>query len=145
MTLPPNGLYILPGCPLPWKAPFVGTRGTFSPRHAVMIEYRKILANQHQGDLLDEAIVVDLFFYMPIPKSASKKKRELMLSGDIRPEGTPDRTNTCKLAEDCLQGSVIKNDSKIVDGRVGKWYSDNPRTEIYITRLKDMKNRCDIG
>lgn len=58
-----------------------------------------------------------------------------MLDNTIRPETTPDRINLGKLYEDCLQQIVIGNDSKIVDGRVAKFYGENPRTEIYIEPL----------
>lgn len=126
---------IIPGVPLPWKAPYVGTRGAWSPRWEVVKEFKRILQMQYDGPIIDVAINCDLIFYLPIPKSASKRKREDMLSGKMRPESTPDRTNLGKLYEDCLQGIVIRKDSKIVDGRVAKFYGDPPRTVILISKI----------
>ncbi len=126
----------IPGPPLPWKAAFVGSRGAYSPRYSISIEIKKIIRTLYQGPILDEALIVDLIFHMPIPKSTSKKKRLLMISGIERPEGTPDRINMGKYYEDLLQDIVIKNDSKIVGGRVDKYYSEEPRTEIKIWKLK---------
>ena len=126
---------VILGVPLCWKAPYVGTRGAFSPRFHHMNFMREIVAEQYKGPLLDQAVICDLAFFMPIPKAASKKRRLQMLCGMIRPEGTPDRINLGKLAEDFLQGIVLKNDSKIVGGKVEKFYGAVPRTEIKITLL----------
>jgi Holliday junction resolvase RusA-like endonuclease len=126
---------VINGVPLPWKAPYVGSKGAYSPRYHEVQIFRKIIQDQYHGEIIDVAINCDLVFYMPIPKSVSKKKRQLMLSGSIRPEVTPDRTNMAKLYEDCLQGIVIKNDAKIVDGRISKYYSEVPRTVIVIEKV----------
>lgn len=126
---------IIPGQPLPWKAPYVGTRGAFSPRYHESQIIKKLIREQYCGDLLDGPLCCDCLFYLQIPKSTSKKRRALMLSGHIRPEGTPDRTNLAKLIEDLLQGIVIVNDKKIVDGRVAKFYSEIPETIILVERI----------
>ncbi len=123
------------GIPIPWKAPYVGSRGAFSPRYNEMKIIKSEIASQYSGPLIDIAICADFVFYMPIPKNTSKKRREAMTKGLLRPEKTPDRTNICKLYEDCLQGIVIKNDAKIVDGRVAKFYGEIPCTQIYIIEV----------
>ena len=117
---------------MPWKAPYVGTRGAYSPRYHESKIIKELIRAQYKGEIIDVAIQCDLTFFMPIPKATRKKKRLLMLCDQLRPEGTPDRTNMAKLYEDLLQGIVIRKDSKIVDGRVSKFYSENPRTEIHI-------------
>lgn len=122
----------IPGVPLPWKAPFVGSKGCWSPRYEISKKIRPIIQEQYKGDILEEALIVEIFFHMPIPKATSKKRRLLMLEGKIRPTTTPDRTNMAKYFEDLLQGIVIKNDSQIVDGRISKWYDENPRSVINI-------------
>jgi len=121
---------IIPGVPLPWKAPYVGTHGAFSPRYEAAKIIKSLIRQQYDGPVLDGYFWVDLFFYMPIPKSISKKKRQMMIDGKIRPESGGDRTNLSKFYEDLLQGIVIKNDKKIVDGRVAKWYGEEPKTVI---------------
>lgn len=126
---------VIEGVPLPWKAPFVGSRGAYSPRYNEMKIFKSEIAHQYGGPLIETAVNVDLIFYMPIPKSTSKKKRALMISGHLRPEGPPDRTNLAKLYEDCLQQIVIGKDSRIVDGRIAKFYGEIPRTEIYIESI----------
>jgi Holliday junction resolvase RusA-like endonuclease len=125
----------IPGIPIPWKAPYVGSRGAFSPRYKEMKIIKFEIDAQYKGPLIDTAVWVDLFFFMPIPKSTSKKKRQAMIGGFIRPTGTPDRCNLCKLYEDCLQGIVIGKDSKIIDGRVAKFYGEEPCTLIHIKEI----------
>lgn len=123
---------VIEGNPIPWRAAVVTKKGTFSPRHKQKKQFCSQIQSQYQGDLLTVPVIVDMFFFMPIPKSTSKKNTSLMINGDLRPAKTPDRTNLAKLYEDCLQGIVIKNDSQIVGGMVGKFYSPHPRTVIYI-------------
>ena len=124
---------IIPGVPVPWKSPKVTRKGTFSPHYRDSKKIRLIIASQYKGLILDQAIRVDAEFFMPIPKSASKIKRALMLDHYIRPVGPPDRTNMLKLYEDCLQGIVINKDSRIVEGDARKFYGENPKTVLTIS------------
>jgi len=126
---------ILEGHPIPWKAPYVGVRGAFSPLTRIMNDLRAILKEDYKEPLLDEALSMDLNFYLKIPKGVSKKVRELMISGKMRPIKTPDRDNLQKFISDVLQGVVYKNDSVIVAGSSEKWYAESPRTEITIKKI----------
>lgn len=132
--------YVIPGPPIPWKAPYVGTKGAFSTRTAVIHDFREIVRKQHKGPLFDDQIAVELIFVMPIPMATSQKKRLLMLLGDIRPKKRPDRGNLLKLYEDSLIGSAITDDSIIVDGPPRKFYGDKPKTIIRIYTLQEYKN-----
>ena len=76
-------------------------------------------------------IVVDAF--VAIPKSTTKRDREKMLSGELRPvKRILDADNATKLAMDALNGVAYYDDAQIVEETGRKFYSDNPRTEIYI-------------
>jgi Holliday junction resolvase RusA-like endonuclease len=126
---------LIEGTPIPWKAPYVGTRGAFSPRYKEMQMFRFLVKQQYKGEVLLCAVMCEMKFFMPIPKATSNKRRLLMIDGDIRPTARPDRTNCAKLFEDCLNGIVIKDDSQIVGGNISKWYGEEPRTEITIWKL----------
>lgn len=126
---------VVPGTPIPFKSAFTSKNGSFNPRWREMGIIKQMLLEQYKDQLVDGAVCVDFFFYMPIPKSASKKNRASMLLGTMRPITRPDRDNMSKLYSDCLQGTIICDDSQIVDGRIAKYYSDDPRTEIRIERL----------
>jgi Holliday junction resolvase RusA-like endonuclease len=96
---------------------------------------KSIISEQYHGELIDGAIKCEMRFYMPIPKSASKKKRARMIAGELRPITRPDISNTAKFSEDCLLGIVIKDDSAIVDSSLHKYYGEQPRTEIELCQI----------
>ena len=75
-------------------------------------------------------------FYMPIPKSWSKRKKQLAINGDIKPSVKPDIDNLCKAVLDALNGGIAYHDDKqIVELHLSKMYSDHPRTEIELEEL----------
>lgn len=77
-------------------------------------------------------------FYIRIPKQTSKKRREAMLAGEIRPiVRNMDVDNTLKLVMDALLTVAYEDDSQIVEATGRKFYSDKPRTEIFIARINN--------
>ncbi|HII95328.1 MAG TPA: RusA family crossover junction endodeoxyribonuclease [Candidatus Methanofastidiosum sp.] len=89
------------------------------------------------GIYFNGALAVRITAYFPIPKSASKKKRDEMLSGIIRPVIKPDCDNILKCVEDSLNKIAYDDDKQIVDSHILKYYSDRPRTVIEIKELKN--------
>ena len=86
--------------------------------------------------LWEGAVASSVTAYLTIPKSKSKKQKELMRSGKILPIIRPDEDNIKKPINDALEGLAYKNDSQIVRSSFSKFYSDNPRTEIIISEIK---------
>jgi len=126
---------ILKGKPIPWTAPRVGRRRTFST-HTVKANRLKLLVrSQYREKPLLGAVMVDLSFYMPIPKSASAKRQSLIRECKELHTKRPDITNLCKITEDLLNGIVYVDDAQIVKVLSAKYYSDDPRVEIYITEI----------
>ena len=76
---------------------------------------------------------IEIKAYFPIPKAYSKAKREKALKFEIRPAKRPDPDNIAKLVLDSLQGIFFLNDSQVVSLSVDKFYSDTPKTEVFIT------------
>lgn len=81
-------------------------------------------------------ICLRVYAYMRIPKSTSKKKRELMLSGQIRPTVKPDWDNLGKLVSDALNGVAYDDDKYVVDAVVRKFYSATPATKVIVEEVK---------
>lgn len=81
----------------------------------------------------DDCINLQVIAFMKIPKSESKKKRQLMIEGVIRPTVKPDWDNIGKLVADALNGIAYDDDKCIVDAQVRKFYSEHPRTEIILS------------
>lgn len=69
--------------------------------------------------------------YYSIAKSDSKKKKAMKLSGELRPDKTPDIDNVIKMV-DGLNGIAFKDDSCIVEVIGNKYFSDNPRVEFIL-------------
>ncbi len=81
-----------------------------------------------QGVPLDLRIIA----YYSIPASASRKKQDLMRSKKIRPTKKPDWDNIGKVIADALNKMAYHDDAQVVDSMTRKFFSDNPRVEVFI-------------
>ncbi|MCY8507703.1 RusA family crossover junction endodeoxyribonuclease, partial [Bacillus atrophaeus] len=75
--------------------------------------------------------------FRPMPKkvSNSKKKKESAEKGLLRPTTKPDVDNYVKGVKDALNHLIYKDDSQVVDLKVSKFYSEEPRVEVIITEI----------
>lgn len=92
---------------------------------------------ENSSDYYDSAIKVNLIFYMPIPKSVSKKQRALMESGEIKHTKKNDLDNLCKSFTDSLNGIAYEDDSLITELHIKKKYGISVGTEMVITEDVD--------
>lgn len=83
----------------------------------------------------DEELKANIIAYYPIAKSTSKKKRQQMLAGLIRPTKKPDLDNVIKSILDALNKVAYHDDTQIVSLSVEKFYSDSPRVEVAISSI----------
>ena len=91
------------------------------------------LMNRHTSSLTTAgALSVVLAFYMPIPKSYTKKKKALMQDETYPHTNTPDVDNMVKFYLDCFPF----DDKIIYKIKARKIYSPRPRVEIVIKTKK---------
>ena len=83
----------------------------------------------------DAMLDMRIIAYYSIPKSVSKKKRNEMLIGMIRPTKKPDMDNVMKVVADSLNQVAYKDDTQIVDAQCRKFYSEQPRVEVFIKQI----------
>ncbi|GAA5417963.1 hypothetical protein Pryu01_03041 [Paraliobacillus ryukyuensis] len=103
-------------------------------------QYIKLVASQHVPvKQIEGQISMRLKIYRQIPKSMTKKLRKASIDEIHRPTTKPDCSNIAKGIEDALNGMIYKDDSQIVDLRVSKYYSENPRVEVEIKVLEGVK------
>ncbi len=80
----------------------------------------------------DGPVVMDLFFYLPRPKSLPKRVKHHVKK--------PDRDNLAKGVKDALKGVLYRDDSQIMDGRICKQYGDPPRVVIGVRMLDQSED-----
>lgn len=84
----------------------------------------------------DDAILkVWMTAYYSIPKSVSKKKREGMIGGYIRPAKKPDCDNVIKTVLDALNAIAYRDDAQVVEVSFRKLYGERPRVEVAIDAI----------
>lgn len=99
-------------------------------------DYEKLVAmeykNQCRGIYFVGELEVYIDSYFGIPKSWSKKKQEQALNGEIRPNTKPDCDNISKIILDSLNKVAFDDDKQVIELKVRKWYSNDPRVEVTI-------------
>lgn len=80
---------------------------------------------------MTDMLALTINVYRSIPKSMSKKKRELAIKELLRPISRPDLDNYVKV-KDALNGIIWKDDSQVVRIIANKYYSEMPRIEFEI-------------
>jgi Holliday junction resolvase RusA-like endonuclease len=121
------------GNPIPKARPRVTrNRGTYNPQKKIMDRVRKEIMAQWEGKPFEGAVRVNLWFHMPIPKSYSKKKRQLISAGTIYHTKKPDIDNLAKFTLDCMTGIAFIDDSQIIELNAFKLYANDPVTHAYI-------------
>lgn len=128
----------IPGKPIAKKRPRFARVGkfvkTYNPQETeegrFLFEAYRQLGDDFKP--IEKPISVIMCFYMPIPKSTSKKRKLLMSMKQIQHSKKPDLSNMIKFAEDALNGVVWQDDSLITTIWATKAYSEEPRTEITI-------------
>lgn len=88
----------------------------------------------------DTPIAATINVVYPIPKSATKKARELMLADKVRPTKKPDCDNIVKIIFDALNGLAYDDDKQIVSLIFKKTYGDDPRVEVALEEIKQEVN-----
>lgn len=96
----------------------------------IAAEWRAIYPKPIEGD-----IRVYITFYMPIPISWSKTKKERAEREIIRPSVRPDIDNLVKIILDGLNGVAFMDDKQVVEITAAKYYSSEPRTAILVEEI----------
>lgn len=124
---------------------FTKTGHAFTPKDTKVYENlvrMKYLDQCGSAKFPDDAMLdMRIKAYYSIAPSKSKKKKELMRAGIIRPTKKPDMDNCIKAIADALNKVAYRDDSQIVDCQVRKFYSDDPRVEIRILEIKTPENK----
>lgn len=135
--------FTIPGEPQPWRrARKNGKRHFKDPKTAAYQEqWAWEAAQAMRGSApFSGALEATVTAYLAAPASASKKKLDAMLSGEIRPTKRPDSDNIAKNM-DGLNAVVFKDDAQVVRLVSEKFYSLTPRVEVTIGPITNIENR----
>lgn len=125
--------------PKPLKRPRFNKRTgkVFNSQSKEMKATSFIIASQYSGPVLTGPLSISTTFFMPIPKSMSRKKQD-QLNCKYH-QKRPDIDNCEKFLLDCivLSGNLIHDDSQFAEIHSMKIYSKSPRTQFEIRQLKN--------
>ena len=129
------------GEPIPWKRPRFNGKSKHVYEDSKVREYKAkvIEAFEESGGKVYEKDVplrMSVWFYLQVPKSASKKKVADLIS-KFFPTKRPDNDNLYKGIADALNGIAYYDDSQIVITHIHKLWSEEPRAEISIGEVKE--------
>ena len=85
---------------------------------------------------LDGPLRVEIQAYCSVPRSWSKKRRQLAIAGTVMPTGKPDVDNLAKLVLDAMNGVFFLDDKQVISLTVSKAYDNVPRVEVRIEPLR---------
>ena len=137
--------FSIPGEPKGKGRPRMTKTGhTYTPNDTVLYEQQVRAEYCRQCNFMfpkDCMLDVRVFAYYGIPKSASQKKRRMMLAKVIRPTKKPDWDNVGKIVCDSLNGIAYHDDAQIVDSMVRKFYSESPRVDVVVRDYNPIKEQ----
>ena len=81
---------------------------------------------------IDAPLRIYITVFRKLPKSASNKKREMMIRGELAPTTRPDLDNYEKPIMDALTGVIYNDDSQIVYKASAKYFDDGQGERIVI-------------
>lgn len=132
-------MFVVPGEPRGKGRPRFSKKKTYTDHETAAYE-RKVVecfvstAGSHRAP--DTAfLTVDIIAYLEIPKSATKKRASAMERKEIIPSRKPDVDNVIKIVLDALNGVAYKDDSRVHSASCVKYYSFEPRIEVYIKEI----------
>lgn len=122
-----------------------GKRTSYTPKETVRFENEiawAFKACARGAKFLEKVpLKVTAWFYMPIPKSLSKKQQEALK--DEWHTSKPDIDNVQKSVQDALNQLAYHDDGQIAWLDVRKIYSYCPRVEVIIEQLESRKGEND--
>jgi len=110
--------------------------GQYTPKKTVVAENLIRISwteNDPPRPKLTGCIRMFVYCYFSIPKSISKKK-QMELEGKHR-DKMPDVDNLIKAIMDGLNGVAFDDDKQIAECWVGKFYAQNPYTQIILEEI----------
>lgn len=101
----------------------------------VRLCFQKMYPGHLPSVFLEKPLSIKITAHFEIPKSYSKKKQELCLSGQVRPTVKPDTDNISKNIKDALNAIAYPDDKQVVCELVQKFYAKDACAVIEIREV----------
>ena len=133
---------VIPGQPVPQGRPRFSAKPflhAYDPKPSVDYKVKAAaLRNMPQKPLSGE-LEVEVHVYKETLKSFSKAKKIDAEARILRPITKPDADNYAKGILDALKGIVWEDDGQVVDLIARKYYSMEPRAEVFVRQLSSQQ------
>ena len=145
--------FVIWGDPKPKGRPrFINTGkfvSTYTPRETRNYEaaIRQAYKDTNGNLRVFGALRAEIIAVFGIPKSASKKNRELMATGQIFCKNKKDCDNLAKTVLDALNKTAYHDDNQVVELFTRKEYGETPCIKVKLYELEDIPDdeRIDPG
>ena len=85
--------------------------------------------------MLEGDIDISIKAFYKIAKNDNKNIKAAKRAGEIKPTKKPDIDNVIKAILDGLNEVAYKDDAQVVNVSASKYYSDEPRVEVIVSRI----------
>ena len=106
--------------------------------------FKKYVKNLDDITIITTPVKFYCSSYLPIPNAMKPAEKILAELGFILPVTKPDWDNLAKTYCDMIQGTLIYDDSLIVEGHSVKRYSSKPRIEITLEYMDDYDSEFNL-
>lgn len=131
--------FTVPGEPRGKGRPRFSKRGIYTDAQTTAYEekIKTYYKDTHGGYIAPDTafLRVSIIAYLQIPKSATKAEKTAMEARKILPAKKPDADNIAKVVLDALNGVAYKDDASVHAESCVKFYSYDPRIEVYIEEV----------
>lgn len=153
-----NMKIIIPGKPIPKMRARYSKRGkhviTYDPQDKDKKVVQKVMTDQliaHYDSAqkmigqelykicTSKVFSVQFIFFLPVNASDSVSAKNKKLWGITRASTKPDYDNLEKFYLDCANGILWDDDASVVKAQALKLYSEEPRVEIVVNAVEDIK------
>lgn len=111
----------------------------------IKMEYLKAAEKDNFKGFGDSPIQIEIYHYMKLPTSFSKKKASQALKQELFPTKKPDLDNVTKTVLDALNGIAFDDDKNIVRIEAFKRYATSDYTIVYLSTYPEELLRPYIG
>ena len=107
----------------------------YNPQAQLKKTVKFLLSGHEEETPIEGPVYIEVYFWFIPPESWSQKKKNRALglvSPKIYHTSKPDKDNLEKFINDCLDGTILKNDAQIYGGKQFKDYRKEPGIDVYI-------------